>query len=126
MFYLTDIRRKRVFIVGLDRLLLLYLFFVSDLSKSLLYDQVSYPVFSRHDLIFLTFDFKLETGPPKIVYYRDFKNINYLKLESAINNIIWNNIYELNTVDEHVQYLQNNISDLFPLKRKQFIYPKMY
>ena len=33
MFYLTDIRRKWVFIVGLDRLLLLYLFFncVSEL-----------------------------------------------------------------------------------------------
>ena len=73
-----------------------------------MYDQVWCPVFSRHDLIFLTFDFKLETGPPKIVYYRDFKNINYLKLESAINNINWNNIYELNTVDEQVQYLQNN------------------
>ena len=29
MFYLTDIRRKWVFIVGLDRLLLLYLFLTS-------------------------------------------------------------------------------------------------
>ena len=39
---------------------LLDLFFVNDLSKFLLYDQVSCPVFSKHDLIYLEFDFTLK------------------------------------------------------------------
>ena len=36
---------------------LLDLFFIDDLKKRLLYDQISCPIFTNHDLIFLTYDF---------------------------------------------------------------------
>ena len=36
---------------------LLDLFFIDCIDKKLLYDQISCPVFSKHDLILLSFDF---------------------------------------------------------------------
>ena len=100
---------------------LLDLFFVNDLSKLLLYDQLSCPVFSKHDLIFLTYDFNIKRNPNIEFYYRDYKNVNYVDLESAINNIDWNMIYFLSSPDDQVVFLQNNINVLFethiPLKK---------
>ena len=50
---------------------LLDLFFVNNISKVLLYDQISAPCFSKHDLIFTTYDFYLHHDV-KSFSYRDF------------------------------------------------------
>lgn len=101
---------------------LLDLFFVCELSKSLLYDQFSCPVFSKHDVIFLTFDFQLQNKPIKPFFYRDFKNVDYNVLDRAIDNIDWNIIYNTPSVDDQASFIQNNIKILFdkfvPLKKK--------
>ena len=82
--------------------------------------QVSCPVFSKHDLIFLSYDFSLQLEPVQPFYYRNFMNIDYHKLECAINNINWNVIFNIEYVDNQVSFLDSNILNLFnecvPLK----------
>ena len=91
-----------------------------DLSRLLIYDQVSCPVFSKHDLIFLCFNFNLHLEPYKPFYYHDFKNIDYHNLEYAANTIDCSHIYGIESVDNQVYFLENNILSLFhsfiPLK----------
>ena len=79
---------------------LLDLYFVNDLSKCLLYDQISGPIFSKHDLIFLTYDFQFRKAPLKPVFYRDFKNINNTELEWAIHTVNWNVLYTMVSVHD--------------------------
>lgn len=100
---------------------LLDLFFVTDLTRILLYDQISVPVFSKHDLIFLTLDYNLTTDV-QYYFYRDFKNIDYNSLQICFESIDWSQLYFIASVDEQVDFFQNNITSLFekfvPLKRK--------
>ena len=95
--------------------------FISNKNKSLLYDQLSAPSFSRHDLLFLTYNFSVITTPP-VIEYRDFKNINLQSLTSDCLSVIWSQIYLLPTVNEQVEYLNEKILQLFemhvPLKTK--------
>jgi len=54
-------------------------FFVNNDKKILLYDQISIPVFSKDDLIFLAFEFDLLFNEIT-VQYRHFKNLSIRKL----------------------------------------------
>ncbi|XP_075167477.1 uncharacterized protein LOC142239569 [Haematobia irritans] len=91
---------------------LLDLFFVNDQTKILLYDQLSAPCFSKHDLIFITYN--VQVNSPKSQYtYRDFKNINYEKLENEIFKIEWDYIYTMASVDDQAFFLENNIEKLY-------------
>lgn len=100
---------------------LLDLFFTESLSRVLLYDQLSASLFSRHDLIFLSYDFKISLKEEKITF-RDFKNIDMLSLEDELLGISWNQIYTMPTVDEQILFLHNNIQYLYekfvPVKTK--------
>lgn len=104
---------------------LLDVFFVSDNNKVLLYDQLSVPGFSRHDLIFLSYDYAL-CRPRKVYQYRDFNNIDYSALQTDIQGIDWQRIYYLMSPDEQVDFLQNNLNCLLnlhvPLKTKESSY----
>jgi len=101
---------------------LLDLFFVSDVNKICLYDQLIVPSFSRHDLIYLTYNFDLNYTD-HIISYRDFKNINYILLNEVFDQCVWNNIYSLPTVDRQLYFLKLNISHLYdnfvPVKSKR-------
>ncbi|XP_075167731.1 uncharacterized protein LOC142239862 [Haematobia irritans] len=91
---------------------LLDIFFVNDQTKILLYDQLSAPCFSKHDLIFITYN--VQVNSPKSQYtYRDFKNINYEKLENEIFKIEWDYIYTMASVDDQAFFLENNIEKLY-------------
>ena len=97
---------------------LLDIFFVSNLHKCLLYDQVS-SNFSKHDLIYMIYDFQIKYKP--FVYkFRDYKNINYSSLENDIRLVSWDNIYTLSSIDDQINFLQDNISAIYnnhvPLK----------
>ena len=70
---------------------LLDLFFIDDLTKRLLYDQVFCPTFSRHDLIFLAYDFQFT----HLATISDY-NIDYVASSNAIDNVEWPNMYHLN------------------------------
>jgi len=101
---------------------LLDVFFVSSLSNALQYDQLSVPVFSKHDLIFLTYNFR-KTSTDEYIQYRDYKNLDLMGLSHAINEIDWDLIYFTASVDDQVDFLQNNINFLYdrflPLKTKK-------
>jgi len=100
---------------------LLDLFFVSDVNKICLYDQLIVPSFSKHNLIYLTYNFDLNYTD-HIISYRDFKDINYILLNEAFDQCVWNNIYSLPTVDRQLNFLQLSISHLYdsfvPVKSK--------
>lgn len=106
---------------------LLDLFFVDNKSKILLYDQLSAPCFSKHDLIFLSYKFELHI-PDQLLSYRDFKNIDFVSLQNEFLKIDWHNIYYLVSSDDQLRFLEENINMLYdtfvPLKIKTISYKK--
>lgn len=100
---------------------LLDVLFVSELEKVLFYDQLSAPAFSKHDLVYLTFDFVL-TPFCTTFQYKDFKHINSTALESNIRSTNWERTQYMPCVNEQVEFLQTNIDRLFnahvPLKTR--------
>lgn len=100
---------------------LLDVFFVSRKSKIQLYDQLSAPGFSKHDLIFLTYDLDVNQQSSNITY-RDFKNINWNLLHQHVEEISWDTIYRLDSVDDQLEFFQNNITAIYnncvPVKTK--------
>lgn len=103
---------------------LLDLFITNELSKILLYEQLSVPVFSKHDLIFTTFNFSTQIKDTENSYsYRDFKSINHEALTYKATAVPWEQLYLLLTVDEKIEFLQSNLLNLFnefvPLKTKK-------
>lgn len=100
---------------------LLDIFFVSNYSNVLLYDQLSAPCFSKHDMIFMNYDFKLHI-PDQLISFRDFKNIDYYFLQEEFNKIDWNCIYYTLSIDDQLSYLEQNLQNLFdqtvPLRKK--------
>jgi len=102
---------------------LLDLFFVNVPSKILFYDPVSVPVFSKHDLIFLTYDLTMAYNSDTFEF-RDYTNINCTEL---YNKCDWTSIYmfpniehQLNIFNSNIEYLYNNCV----LIRKKTIHPK--
>lgn len=100
---------------------LLDLIFVGDKSKVLLYDQLSASCFSKHDLVFVTYDFALDQKEHSYTY-RDFKNLNYSLLNENFSKTDWNNVYHMTSADEQILFLEDNIIKLYnetvPLKTK--------
>ncbi|KAI8124153.1 hypothetical protein CVS40_5171 [Lucilia cuprina] len=70
------------------------------MSKNLLFDKLSASLFSRHDLILLSYDFKITSEEQKITC-RDFNNnIDLRQLEGDVVNTPWDLIFYMPTVDE--------------------------
>lgn len=91
---------------------LIDLFFVSNLENVLLYDQISASCFSKHDLIFLTYNFQIQ--PEETTYsYRDFHNIDFNSLYDNFSQIDWNSIYYLPNIDDKLSFLDNNVLRLY-------------
>ena len=65
---------------------LLDMFFVTNRLKVQLYDQIAVPQFSKHDLIFLSYDAKFDRTNTSFTY-RNFKNINIVNLCQSIRDI---------------------------------------
>jgi len=49
----------------------------------------------------------------RTIFYRDFKNINYILLNEVFDQCVWNNVYSLPTVDRQLNFLLLNISYLY-------------
>lgn len=101
---------------------LLDIFFVANTSNVRLYDQISAPCFSKHDLIFLTYDFNIPRA--ELTFnYRDYRNVDYNALQQNASLIDWNQIYYIPSVDEQLFFLESNIQRLFddfvPIKCKK-------
>lgn len=106
---------------------LLDIFFVSDQQKVLLYDQLIASCFSRHDLIFLSYNFKPELKCHTTTY-NDFKHMDNDILLYEINAVDWNSIYYMPSVDDQLVFIENNIENIFkksvPLKTVTGIHVK--
>lgn len=102
---------------------LLDLFFVNHCDKISTYSQLSMPMFSKHDLIFLIYNLNVDLTENRIVY-RDFKHIDYALLSADFNSCDWDSIYEYPNINSQLTVLQNNISYLYnrtiPLVSKMF------
>lgn len=100
---------------------LLDLFFVSNKKSILIYDQLSASCFSRHDLIFLTYDILLQPSD-NLIYYRNFKLFTQNALEEETNRVDWSCIYYMLTVNEQLAFLEYHVLNLFnklvPLKKR--------
>lgn len=59
---------------------------------------------------------------PKFFSYRDFKSIDYDRLNIAFDMIDWNSIFRMDSINDQINYLQTNINLLFdtfvPFKKK--------
>lgn len=93
---------------------LLDLFFVTDTSKILLFDQLSAPCFSKHDLIFMTYNYNAKHFD-ETLSYRDFRNLNHFELEVNLNNLCWSDMYDMPSVDDQAIFLESNIIKLYDI-----------
>uniref|UniRef100_A0A1I8Q493 Uncharacterized protein n=1 Tax=Stomoxys calcitrans TaxID=35570 RepID=A0A1I8Q493_STOCA len=89
-----------------------HLFFVNNSLKISLYDQISVPCFSKHDLIYLTYDFDL-LEEEEDTSYRDFGNLNYEHLVGMVYQVNWDEIFTLLTVDQQTAFMTDNILRLY-------------
>lgn len=91
---------------------LLDIFIVSNTPNVLLYDQLCVPCFSKHDLIYLSFDFKLYEAD-NLHSFRDFRHIDYGLLDELFKSIAWNNIYLMVSAEEQLQFLNTSLHHIF-------------
>lgn len=95
--------------------------FLSNDCQDVFYSQASAPAFSKHDLIFATFNFPRGELQSKYTY-RDFRNINSDVLEQDMQRINWHPIYHGISTDTQVDLLQHIVLELFnthvPLRTK--------
>ncbi|XP_075157728.1 uncharacterized protein LOC142230995 [Haematobia irritans] len=101
---------------------LIDIFFVSEPTKVLLYDQISASCFSKHDLIFMSYRFQVRRKQTTYTF-RDFRNINYVHLEALASCVNWDLMNGMVSVDDQLFFLQDNVKclqdTLLPLKTKR-------
>lgn len=71
-----------------SRSTLLDIYFVSDSSKVIKYDQVSAPQFSKHDCIFLAYDFNLSDNRNTTTTFRDYRHLDYTQQYVALTGTL--------------------------------------
>lgn len=80
------------------------LMFFSDESKVLRFNQVDAPVFSKHDLIFASFDFDVDHNISPYSF-RDYNSINVDGLLEHFNNLDWLNFIEIVILISYLSFL---------------------
>lgn len=100
---------------------LLDVFFVDNISKVKLYDQLSASCFSKHDLIFLSYEYCVESDAQTYTF-RDFINVNYNIIHDDMMYSNLYRIYSLPSVDEQLSLLEDNLANIYdqavPLKTR--------
>ncbi|XP_075163338.1 uncharacterized protein LOC142235973 [Haematobia irritans] len=102
---------------------LIDLLFVNCSNKVKLYDQLSAPVFSRHDLCFLTYEYETDLSS-ELLTYRDFRNIDYQSLQADITSTDWDPIYYM-LDDKRIQFLINKRDEAYT-RWKRYKIPELY
>uniref|UniRef100_A0A1I8PD69 Uncharacterized protein n=1 Tax=Stomoxys calcitrans TaxID=35570 RepID=A0A1I8PD69_STOCA len=77
-----------------------------------MYDQISVPCFSNHDLNYLAYDFDLREEEEDICY-RDYGNLNYEHLVGMLYQVNWDDIFTLLTVDQQTAFMTDSILRLY-------------
>lgn len=106
---------------------ILDLIVVSNLSRVLNFKQLPAPGFSHHDLLFLSYSLKVFKFQPKIITYRDMKNVNLNDLRADVGTLPWYQIFELRSVDDKVNLLNSLILEAYdkhaPLVSRRVTHP---
>jgi hypothetical protein len=96
---------------------------VADEGAVVHHGQLPCPGLSAHDLIYLVYDLRCPRVEPKIISYRDYKNINYPALFDAAMNLNWLSIFHSNDVNHMLNILNCYLNYLFetfvPVKRRR-------
>ena len=82
------------------------------MSKVMLYDPISAPVFSNHDLLFITYDHHINMQQEEYEY-RGFKGIDCNLLLRQLEDTYWNQIYSYNDVNDQMRFVQENVKFLY-------------
>lgn len=69
--------------------------------------------FSGHDLLYACLNISTPKIYPKTIHFRDYKNIDLVKLHEAAGLIEWDDVYNCGDVDGKVEIFNNVILDLF-------------
>lgn len=89
--------------------------------------QFQAPMFSRHDLIYISYKIKVPTLKPQVVYLRNFAGIGVETLQKDFAEINWDRVYSAPCVDSKVQELNSYILKVFnkhaPLHPVRIKYP---
>lgn len=85
--------------------------------------SISLENISDHELVYVHLNFKTEGAQAMSREYRDYKNIDPNILNGHLQAIPWRNLYDLNSADEKVSFLNENLNILLnihaPLKQSQ-------
>jgi len=96
-------------------------------GKALSHGQFSVPGISKHDLIYLSYNLKCPRYVPKIIKYRDFKNLNANSFISEGISAPWDLVYNATTlnskVDVFTQILGRLINKHVPQKTSRVTRP---
>ena len=78
-------------------------------SRVLLYDQLFAAGFSKHDSIYIFYNFQTSTKEEKIIFL-DFKTLICYFFENELIRITFNMAFSMPNVNEHVDFLISVVS----------------
>lgn len=91
---------------------LLDIFLVANISNVLLYEQLSVPCFSKHDLIMLSYDAYCSVETESRAFH-DIRKINMELLEAEFSKIDWDVVFAMTKCDDQLAFLNANIQHLY-------------
>jgi len=94
----------------------------SNMSDFLIeYGKVGAPCFSHHDLLHAVFKIQMPSPVSRFITYRDYKNLDHVKLFEDIENIDWHSVHDAESIDDKVNAFNSILLEAFeqhvPLKR---------
>jgi hypothetical protein len=89
------------------------LMIVSDPLISIYHGQLPVPAISRHDLIYCVLVMRAPKPEPKIITYRNFRNLNEEHFLSDVISTPWDSIHALESVNDMVETLNDTILKLY-------------
>lgn len=93
---------------------LLDLFLVSNTTAVLQYQQLFAPGYSKHDLIFMVYDFCLSQNTKQTYSFRDFNKINYKDLADDVSSADWSSLLT-HPLGLCVEIMEQQINSLYDL-----------
>ena len=86
---------------------------VSKLNRVLQDGQLAAPGLSKHDLLFLSYSIRVPKCKPKLVTYRDFKNLDSIVLLRDAATLPWNYVHTFLNLDDKIDMFNKMILDLY-------------
>ena len=99
---------------------LIDLFFTSDPGAVMEHGVLDVPQLSDHKLIYCSFDIPKPKNSPKLITFRDLKNIDFCDFHHDAQSMNWEEILSFDNINDKVECLNTKILSLFdkhaPLK----------